>query len=63
LRKNAKKPVALRYWYSAWRRGASHQAVESQTVTVVTVRAGRLVVGWVPPSETKKQEAWKAMGA
>jgi len=57
------KPVVLHYWYGAWRCRASHQAVESRTVAVVTGRVGCLAVGWVPPGGTRKQEAWKAMGA
>jgi len=43
------KPVAVRYWYGAWRRGATRQAVGSKTVAVATVSARRLAAGMCSP--------------
>jgi len=45
----AKKPVAVRYWYGAWRSERATRRTERDSVTVVTTRAGRLAVGRVPP--------------
>ncbi|QCD96620.1 hypothetical protein DEO72_LG6g1327 [Vigna unguiculata] len=47
--KKCQKPVALRYWYSAWRCGANHRAIGCKTVAVATVNARRLAAGLCPP--------------
>jgi len=39
----------LRYWYGAWQRGASRQAVEFKSMPVATVCRRRLAVGLCPP--------------
>jgi len=43
------KSVALRYWYGAWPRGASLQAVGFKTVAVAIVSARCLAAGLSPP--------------
>jgi len=43
------KPVTVRYWYGAWRRGANRQAVGSKTVAVATISARRLAARRCPP--------------
>jgi len=42
------KPVAVHYWYGAWRRGANRQAVVSKTVVVATVSVRRLAARMCP---------------
>jgi len=42
---SAQKPVALCYWYSAWRRERVARRTGNKPVTVVTAGAERLAVG------------------
>jgi len=48
--KQCQKPVAVRYWYGAWRHGVGRQAVEFKSVAEATVSRRRLAVGLCPPS-------------
>jgi len=53
----------VRYWYSAWQRIRATRRTEHKLVTVLIVRAGRLVVGWVPPGGMMQQKPWRFGGA
>jgi len=53
IRLSAKKLVALRYWYGAWRRGQVANRTGHKPMTVVKVRVGRLAVGLVLPGGMK----------
>jgi len=52
---SAKKPVTVRNWYGAWQRVRAARRTGHKPMTVVTVRAGRLAVGRVPPSGMVQQ--------
>ena len=59
---SAKKPIALRYWYGAWRRERAARRTEHKSVVVATVDAWRLTVGRVPPGGMEQQRGWKETG-
>jgi len=58
---SAKKPVALCYWYSAWRRERAARRTRVKSGTVVTTDAGLLAVVMVAPGDdggTRRLAAW-----
>jgi len=60
---SAKKPIALRYWYGAWRREQAARRTEHKSVVVAIVDAWRLAVGRVSPGGMEQQRGWKEIGA
>jgi len=57
------KPVALRYWYGAWRRERAARQTEHKSVAVATVDAWCLAVEGVPPGGMERERGWKETGA
>jgi len=60
--KSANKPVAVRYWYSAWRRVRAAKRTKHKPVTMVTMRAGHLAVEWVSSGGIMQQKPWRFGG-